>query len=135
MRCASRASNGPNHLGLCALQGTVKASLEQALTRILTPKQSLDIVADIHQVTPIAGAGQCWHTAHPTMRWSAGTAGPLHSTANGPTWRQRRHRPLHQRLAHARRRWLRQVTRREKRPFVICFCGVNGVGKSTTLAK
>ena len=90
MRCASRASNGPNHLGLCALQGTVKASLEQALTRILTPKQSLDIVADIHQVTPIAGAGQCWHTAHPTMRWSAGMAGPLHSTANGPTWRQRR---------------------------------------------
>ena len=85
MRCASRASNGPNHLGLCALQGTVKASLEQALTRILTPKQSLDIVADIHQVTPIAGAGQCWHTAHPTMRWSAGMAGPT------PLHRQRPH--------------------------------------------
>lgn len=58
------------------MKGTVKASLEYALTRILTPKQSLDIVADIHQ-----------------------------------------------------------VRQRQKRPFVIVFCGVNGVGKSTTLAK
>ena len=57
------------------VKGTVKAALESELTRILTPKQSLDIVREIHHV------------------------------------------------------------RQQGRPFVIVFCGVNGVGKSTSLAK
>lgn len=58
------------------VKGTVKTALEDSLTRILTPKQSLDIVREIHHV--------------------------------------RQH---------------------ESRPYVIVFCGVNGVGKSTSLAK
>jgi len=55
---------------------TVKRVLEETLTRILTPKQSTDLLQDI-----------------------------------------------------------RDVRKNEKRPFVIVLCGVNGVGKSTSLAK
>lgn len=57
------------------VKGTVKEALESELTRILTPKQSLDIVREIKHV------------------------------------------------------------RQQGRPYVIVFCGVNGVGKSTSLAK
>jgi signal recognition particle receptor subunit alpha len=57
------------------VKGTVKTALEGELTRILTPKQSLDIVREIKHV------------------------------------------------------------RQQGRPYVIVFCGVNGVGKSTSLAK
>ena len=57
------------------VKGTVKEALESELTRILTPKQSLDIVREIKHV------------------------------------------------------------RSQNRPYVIVFCGVNGVGKSTSLAK
>lgn len=57
------------------IKGTVRSALEGELTRILTPKQSLDIVREIKHV------------------------------------------------------------RQQGRPFVIVFCGTNGVGKSTSLAK
>eukprot|EP00735_Rhodelphis_limneticus_P008841 TRINITY_DN2318_c0_g1::TRINITY_DN2318_c0_g1_i1::g.20819::m.20819 TRINITY_DN2318_c0_g1::TRINITY_DN2318_c0_g1_i1::g.20819 ORF type:complete len:638 (+),score=163.79,sp/Q9DBG7/SRPRA_MOUSE/42.55/3e-154,SRP54/PF00448.17/2.5e-55,SRP-alpha_N/PF04086.8/3.3e-50,AAA_22/PF13401.1/3.6e-07,ArgK/PF03308.11/5.2e-06,CbiA/PF01656.18/6.4e-06,SRP54_N/PF02881.14/4.9e+03,SRP54_N/PF02881.14/6.7e+03,SRP54_N/PF02881.14/2e-05,MobB/PF03205.9/0.0043,MobB/PF03205.9/30,AAA_30/PF13604.1/0.00015,AAA_33/PF13671.1/0.0069,AAA_29 len=58
-----------------SVQSVVKSAIEDALTRILTPKQSVDILAEI------------------------------------------------------------KIAREQGRPYVIVFCGVNGVGKSTTLSK
>lgn len=60
---------------MTTVSATVRKALDEALTRILTPQQSVDILADI---SAKSGSG---------------------------------------------------------RPFVISFCGVNGVGKSTSLAK
>jgi len=61
---------------LTGVRRTVTEELERALTRILTPKQSVDIVREI-----------------------------------------------------------RHVREKQRRPYVVVFCGVNGVGKSTSLAK
>jgi len=61
---------------MSSVKSSVKTALEDALTRLLTPKQSTELLADVEAVTSL-----------------------------------------------------------EKRPFVVVFCGVNGVGKSTSLAK
>ena len=44
MRRAPRASNGPNHLGLCALQAELTA-LAVAAPPVLTPGEHLSILA------------------------------------------------------------------------------------------
>lgn len=57
------------------ISSTVKTAMEEALTRILTPRRSIDILRDVHSA------------------------------------------------------------KEQGRPYVVVFCGVNGVGKSTNLAK
>ncbi|CAI5465510.1 unnamed protein product [Closterium sp. Yama58-4] len=75
--CRSVASSlvGSKHASFTRISSTVQAAMEDALTRILTPKRSIDILRDV------------------------------------------------------------QAAKEANRPYVVVFVGVNGVGKSTNLAK
>eukprot|EP00897_Mesotaenium_endlicherianum_P002686 jgi/Mesen1/2445/ME000158S01643 len=75
--CESVATSlvGRKHASFTRMSSTVKAAMEEALQRILTPKRSIDILRDVH------------------------------------------------------------AAKEQGRPYVITFVGVNGVGKSTNLAK
>ena len=61
--------------GIHGIKAAAKDAMEEALTKVLTPKQSIDILSEIH------------------------------------------------------------LEKQRGNPYIICFVGVNGVGKSTTLAK
>ncbi|CAI5508727.1 unnamed protein product [Closterium sp. Naga37s-1] len=134
--CRSVASSlvGSKHASFTRISSTVQAAMEDALTRILTPKRSIDILRDVQAamedaltriLTPkrsidiLRNVQAAKEANRPYVMVFVGVNGVGKSTNLA-------------KVAFCRSQ---PAAKEANRPYMVVFVGVNGVGKSTNLAK
>ena len=117
----------------------VRSAVEAALTRILTPKRSIDILREVRNSVKLASLPrQSWQALCHCCAW---TVQGVPAVIVAVIWNIVPASAAPNLHMVAIEKWIGNVrlqvhaARAKGRPYTIVFVGVNGVGKSTNLAK